>query len=138
MKRFGYLQDRLFGISLATYAFNRLVILPYSAGFFYSHLHWAWPFLHSHFDDLLLMPAALPVVLWFQRLLGLRKHECPPTWPEMLFHLAVWSVMCKVVGPFYFHIGVADPWDILFFAAGGIVACLWWNRSVAQSCRTSS
>ena len=66
------------------------------------------------------MPAALPVVLWFQRLLGLRKHECPPSWPEMFFHLAVWSVMCKIIGPFYFHIGVADPWDILFFAAGGM------------------
>lgn len=29
MNRFGYMQDRLFRISLATYAFNRLVIRPY-------------------------------------------------------------------------------------------------------------
>ena len=79
------------------------------------------------------MPAALPVVLWLQRLLGLRKHDLPPTWPEMILHLAIWSVMCKIVGPFYCHIGVADPWDVLFFAAGGMAACLWWNRPAVQS-----
>ena len=28
MNRFGYLQDRLFGISLTTYAFNRLLVRP--------------------------------------------------------------------------------------------------------------
>jgi len=138
MNRFGYLQDRLCGISLAAYALNRLVVRPHLAGFFHSHLDWAWPFLHSHFDDLLLMPAALPVVLWLQRLFGLRKHDRPPSWPEMLSHLIVWSVMCKIVGPIYFHIGAADPGDVLFFAAGGVAACLWWNRPVTQSCPASS
>jgi hypothetical protein len=133
MNRFDYLRDRLFGLSLVAYTISRLVILPHLVGFFHSHLTWAWPFLHSHLDDSLLMPAALPVVLWLQRLLGLRKHDHPPTWPEMFLHLAIWSVMCKIVGPFYCHIGVADPWDVLFFAAGGIAACAWWNRQVTQS-----
>jgi hypothetical protein len=132
MKRFGYLHDRLFGFALMAYAVNRLVVLPHLAGFFHTHLHWAWAFLHSHFDDSLLMPAALPVVLWIQRITGLRKNDLPPTWPEMFSHLAIWSVMCKVVGPFYDHIGVADPWDVLFFTAGGFAACLWWNRPVEQ------
>lgn len=132
MNRFGYLQDRLCGVSLAAYAFNRLLVRPHLAGFFHSHLHWAWPFLHSHCDDLLLLPAALPVVLWLQRLFGLRQHDRPPSWPEMLAHLIAWSVMCKMVGPIYLQIGAADPWDVLFFAAGGSAACLWWNRPVAQ------
>ncbi|MEI9865001.1 MAG: hypothetical protein WDN00_10690 [Limisphaerales bacterium] len=117
---------------MTVYALNRLVIRPHLAGFFHTHLPWAWPFLHSHLDDLLLMPAALPVVLWLQRMLGLRKHDRPPGWGEMFAHLAVWSVMCKILGPLYLHIGVADPWDILFFAGGGAVACLWWNRPVLQ------
>jgi hypothetical protein len=77
---------------------------------------------------LLLMPAALPVVLWLQRLLGLRKHDRPPDWGEMFWHLAIWSVMCKLVGPFYLHIGVADAWDLLFFAMGGVAGCIWWNH----------
>jgi len=133
MNRFGYLHDRLFEFSLAAYAVNRLVIRPHLAGFLHSHLQWAWPFLHSHFDDLLLMSAALPVVLWIQRLTGLRKHDLPPTWAEMFSHLAIWSVMCKIVGPVYCHIGVADPWDILFFTGGGLAACHWWNRPAPQS-----
>jgi len=132
MKPFGYLHDRLFGFSLAAYALNRLVVLPHLAGILRPHLPWAWLFLHSHFDDLILMPAALPVVLWIQRLTGLRSHDRPPGWLEMLSHLLVWSVMCKIVGPFYCHIGVADPSDILFFAAGGFAACLWWNRPAMQ------
>jgi hypothetical protein len=136
MNRFGYLQDRLFAVSLTVYAVNRLVIRPHLAGYFHAHLNWAWPFLHSHLDDLLLMPAALPVVLWLQRMLGLRKHDRPPGWGEMLAHLAVWSVMCKIIGPLYLHLGVADPWDVLFFTAGGITACLWWNRPALQSTST--
>lgn len=138
MNRFLFLQDRLFLISLATYAGNRLIIRPRLAGFFQSHLSWAWPFLHSHLDDLLLMPAALPVVLWLQRLTGLRSHDRPPGWGEMVGHLVVWSVMCKIVGPFGLHLGAPDPWDVLFFAAGGIAACLWWNRPVFQPIPTRS
>jgi hypothetical protein len=130
MKRFGYLHDRLFQFSLVAYAINRLLIRPHLGGFFRAHWQSAWPFLHSHFDDLLLMPVALPVMLWLQQLLGLRKQDDPPGWQEMFAHLAVWSVMCKIIGPLYLHIGVADPLDVLFFAAGGIVACAWWNRPV--------
>jgi hypothetical protein len=44
----------------------------------------------------------------------------------------VWSVMCKIVGPLYLRVGVADPLDILFFTAGGVIACVWWNRPVRQ------
>jgi hypothetical protein len=99
MNRFGCLRDRLFGVSLAAYAFNRL---------------------------------------WIQRLTGLRQHDRPPSWPEMLSHFVLWSVMCKIIGPFHFHIGVADPWDVSFFAVGGSALCLWWSRPLTQSCPASS
>ncbi len=128
MKRFGYLHDWLFQFSLAAYAVNRLLIRPHLGDFFRAHWQSAWPFLHSHCDDLLLMPVALPVMLWLQHLLGLRKQNHPPGWKEMLSHLAVWSVICKIIGPLCLRIGVADPMDVLFFAAGGIIACAWWNR----------
>ena len=132
-EKFRYLHDRLFIFALAAYALNRLLIRPHLGWFFHSHSEWLWPFLHSHFDDLLLMPAALPVILWLQRLLNLRRHDHPPGWLEMFTHLALWSLMCKIVGPLYLHIGVADPWDLLFFTGGGIAACLWWNRPVPES-----
>jgi hypothetical protein len=133
MNRFGYLHDRLFGFSLAAYALNRLVLLPHFGGLIRAHLPWAWPFLHGHFDDLLLIPAALPVVLWLQKIAGLRPHDRPPSWPEMFGHLAVWSVMAKLVGPYWLHVGVADPWDLLFFTGGGIAAMLCWNRSATRA-----
>lgn len=128
MKPFGYLRDRLFLCTLPAYAVNRLLVLPHFSGFLHARAPLAWSFLHSHFDDLLLMPVALPVILWVQRLTGLRTHDRPPAWREMFMHLAVWSVMAKVIGPYYCHIGVADPWDVLYFTAGGAGACAWWNR----------
>lgn len=131
MRQFGYLHDRLFQISLATYALNRLVLRSHLGLLNHSHLHFVWSFSHSHLDDLLLMPAALPVILWGQRLLGLRMSDVSPTWPEMWVHLVVWSVMCKLVGPLWLHIGTPDPWDVAAFAIGGIAACCWWHRPIA-------
>src|SRR5271170_6666617 len=99
MRRFGYLHDRLFLLALGMYALNRLVILPHFGFLIRSRFPWSWSFLHSHLDDVLMMPAALPVVLWIQRQLIWRTHDEPPGWDEMAGHLAVWSLMCKVVGP---------------------------------------
>jgi hypothetical protein len=129
MNRFGYLRDRLFWLSAAAYSFNRLYLKFHLTALRASPFHFVWSFFHSHFDDLLLMPAALPVVLWMQRFTGLRKNDLPPSWMEMIFHLAIWSVICKVVGPFWLKIGTADPWDVLAFTFGGVAAWFWWNRS---------
>lgn len=125
MKRFGYLRDPLCWISLGAYAGNRLLLKPHLS-LIPGHLLRA--FLHSHFDDLLLIPAALPVMLWIQRLIGLRQDDLPPRWSEMFLHLIAWSVMCKFAGPFALHIGTPDPWDLLAYTVGGVAACLWWNR----------
>lgn len=133
MRRFGYLHDRLFQVSLAAYALNRLVLKSHLGFLHHSRLNFIWSFSHSHFDDLLLIPAALPVMLWLQRVLGLRNHDFVPTWSEMLAHLTVWSVMCKIIGPFFLHIGTPDPWDLLAFTIGGITACYWWQRPAAAS-----
>jgi hypothetical protein len=128
MKPFGYLQDKLFLSALSIYSLNKLLILPHFSGVLRLHAFWIWIFLHGHLDDLLLMPAALPVVLWVHRQLAWRKHDGPPGWGEMAGHLIIWSVVCKLAGPRYLHLGVADPWDLLCFAAGGMAACLWWHH----------
>ena len=123
MKRFGYLRDPLFLLAVMGYALNRFVLKPLVSE----------PFLHGHFNDLLLMPAALPVVLWGQRLVGLRENDLAPTWMEMAAHLVVWSVVCELIGPFWLRHGTADVWDVAAYAAGGVAACLWWNRSAPQT-----
>ena len=118
MSRFGYLRDPLFLLASAAYALNRWVLKPLVPS----------PFLHNHFNDLLLIPAALPVMLALQRALGLRKHDDVPSWPEVTMHWAVWSMVCEWIGPFCFQMGVADIWDVVSYAAGGLAAYLWWNR----------
>jgi len=123
MSRFGTLRDPLFLAAVAGYALNRWLLKPLLP----SH------FLHSHFNDLLLIPAALPVVLWGQRLLGLRKHDLAPSWAEMALHLAVWSVVCEGIGPCWLGFGTADLRDMAAYALGGMAACLWWNRT-ARTC----
>lgn len=123
MSRFGYLRDRLFLGAVAGYALNRWLLKPLLPS----------PFVHGHFADLLLIPAALPVVLWLQRLVGLREHDRVPSWTEMGLHLAVWSLICEFIGPHWLHHGTADVWDVVAYAVGGVVACLWWNRSVQKS-----
>ena len=96
------------------------------------------PFLHHHFGDLLLVPAALPWVLWIQERTGLRTQAGIPRWSEILLHLAVWSVVCEFVAPRFAGIGVADVWDVLAYAVGAVVAGLLWNLPGHRSNREPS
>ena len=117
MKRFGYWRDPLFLICCGLYALNRWGVKP--------HVH--SPFLHGQFNDLLLIPCALPLVLWLQRRLGLRKHGAPPTFSEIALHLLVWSVVCEGLGPRFMHT-TGDVWDVVAYTAGGLLAWVWWHN----------
>ena len=122
MNRFGYLRDPMFLAAASAYALNRWLLKRLLPS----------PFLHGHFNDLLLIPAALPVVMWMQRLAGLREHDLAPSWAEMGLHLAVWSLICEFIGPLWLHHGTADWWDVVAYAVGGIAACFWWNWSAGK------
>jgi len=119
MNRFRYWRDPIFLNVTATYALNRWLVRPL----------FPTPFLRGHLNDLLMIPAALPLALWVQRVTRLRTHDAAPSWTELFFHLAVWSVICEFIGPHWLHHGTADIWDVVAYAAGGIAACLWWRRS---------
>ncbi len=121
MKRFGYCRDPLFLLACALYALNRWAVKP--------HVHSL--FLRGQFNDCLLIPCALPPVLWLQRRLGLRREDGFPTGQEIIFHLVVWSVLFEVIGPHIMNV-TGDIWDAVAYAAGGLVAWLWW-RSQAKA-----
>jgi len=116
MKPFGYWRDPLFLVSCALYVLNRWALKP--------HLHSS--FLHDQFNDLLLIPCALPLVLWLQRRLRLRTHDLPPTIGEIALHLAVWSVLFEAIGPRVLPV-TGDLFDVLAYFVGGAFAVLWWN-----------
>ncbi len=106
------------------YALNRFVIKPHvGPGFF-----------HSHFNDLLLIPAALPFVLWVYRLMGWRRDDAAPSWREVAAHTALWSVICEGVGPLMMpRYGTADWLDVVAYIVGAMIAWVIWSRDAKAS-----
>jgi hypothetical protein len=117
VNRFRYLADPLFLVASSLYALNRFVLKP--------RVHSA--FLHNHFNDLLLIPCALPPLLLMQRWLKLRAHDGFPELGEIALYLAVWSVLFEVLGPHIMPWTVGDPWDIVAYTVGAIFAAFWWR-----------
>jgi ubiquinone/menaquinone biosynthesis C-methylase UbiE len=128
VKGFRYALDPICLLACALYTLNRWLIGPACS----------WPFLHEYFDDLLLIPAALPIILGMQRWWGLRSHDRPPTAAEILGHLAVWSFIAELVGPFFFPWVVGDFVDIEAYALGAILAGMWWNRGSLRKLITAA
>jgi len=116
VRPFGYVFDPLFLFCCALYATNRWLIKP--------HCH--IEFFHAWFNDLWLIPCALPPVLLIQRWLGLRTHDEPPTFGEIAAHLVGWSILFEVIGPHIMRT-VGDPWDAVAYAFGAILAYFWWR-----------
>lgn len=118
MKKFGYVCDPLCTIACAGYVLNRWMLRP---------LGWAGgPFMRGHFDDLLLIPAALPLLLWLQRRLGLRASDQPPSWREIGLHFAAWSIAAELLAPHFLPRATGDWIDVAAYAAGAVVSgCVW-------------
>ncbi len=116
VKRFGYVFDPIFLLSCALYALNRWLIKP--------HTHIA--FFHNWFNDILLIPCALPPLLLAHRWLKLRNHDRPPTAGEVVSHVIGWSILFEVIGPKIMPT-TGDPWDAVAYACGGAAAYLGWQ-----------
>ncbi|HSH96261.1 MAG TPA: hypothetical protein VK968_19095 [Roseimicrobium sp.] len=116
-RRFNYLRDRLFLGACVLYVVNRFLIKPlFHTGF-----------LHSHFNDLWLIPCALPPILWLHRRLGLRTEDEPPRISEIAFHLCFWSLLFEWIGPNMVPHATGDLMDVVAYAAGSLFAGVWWN-----------
>jgi hypothetical protein len=120
---FRYARDPFFLAACVLYAANRFLVKP----------HFEDGFFHGHFNDLLLMPCALPPVLWLQRRLGIRDHDRAPAAGEIALHLFIWSAIAEWIGPTWLRHGVSDPWDLLVYAIGAVAALLIWRRLYRQA-----
>ncbi len=119
---FRYWRDPLCLAACAAYALNRWLLKPHFA------MGAMGPFMRGHFNDCLLIPAALPLVLWLQRRLALRTHDGAPTGGEIFLHLAIWAFIAEGAGPFLTHHGTADWRDVLSYSAGAAVSYVLWSR----------
>ena len=110
--------DPLFVVASALYAINRWLIKPYVEISLFDN----W------FNDALMIPCALPVLLLAHRWLGLRRHDLAPTAKEICSHLLGWTALFEIVGPRFFPHTTGDPVDALAYAAGAALAWFWWRR----------
>lgn len=118
MIRFRYAGDGLCLAGCCLYALNRWLVAPrLPPGFF-----------HSYFNDLLLIPCALPPILLIHRKLALRTHDRCPSLREIGLHLGLWSLLFEWIGPHWITHATADPFDIVAYTIGAGIAALWWHR----------
>jgi ubiquinone/menaquinone biosynthesis C-methylase UbiE len=117
VSRFRYGLDPLCLLACGFYAACRWLIRPYTDAVFW----------HSYSTDYLLIPAALPLWLWVQRRLGLRRHDAFPTWSEISGAWLVWSIAAEAVAPHLFRRATGDWLDVVAYAAGAIIAGGWWT-----------
>jgi hypothetical protein len=117
VKRFGYGRDPLCLAACALYALNR----------FWLRAHIGGPFLTGYFNDLLLIPAALPLLLWAQRRLGVRETDAQPRWTEIGLHLAVWAFIAEVIMPRLSAHATGDWRDVVAYGVGAVAAGCWWQ-----------
>ncbi len=118
---FQYLRDKIFLTSVALYAANRWLLKP--------HLPSGEVFFRGYFNDLLVIPCALPPLLLVHRLLRVRHTDAPPQAGEIALHLAVWSLFFELLAPMFVRNARGDAWDVVAYTAGGVLSWLLWNKS---------
>jgi hypothetical protein len=123
MGGFRYWANAPFVLGCIAYAANRWLMKPRVDS----------RFLQSYFNDLWMIPCVLPPLLWLYRRLGLRAHDRPPTWAEILSHLLLWSLISEWIGPQFIARSTADPWDVVAYGVGAVAAGLWWRQTEAAS-----
>lgn len=117
---FRYAFDPVCLAAIALFALNRWCLKP--AGI-------APAFTHGYVNDLLCLPIFVPLSLLFQRCIHLRRHDRAPLAWEIGQHWLVFSILFECVIPRVpgFR-STADPWDVLAYLVGGVIAWLGWRR----------
>jgi hypothetical protein len=90
-------------------------------------LHWPLPtWLTSYLSDVLCLPVMLSLALAAHQLLYGRRATLPGSWV-----LAAWATVAlwfEGLLPLWSAQAVADPWDVLAYAAGALAFHRWLNK----------
>jgi lipid-A-disaccharide synthase-like uncharacterized protein len=86
-------------------------------------------FSQNYFNDLILIPFWVPIMLFGVRCLRLRGDE-PPKLHEVLIPLVMWSLLFEAVLPelaFFKGLSIADPVDVVCYVCGSLLAVVFWR-----------
>lgn len=119
-KKYKFIRDYFFLISLIIYGLNYVSI---KFGIYTNY------FMQCYFNDIFLVPVALPVVLYIVKLLKYRGSYYP-TLSEILTCLIIWSVFFEYIGPKYLNKGIADVYDVIAYFIGAVVSFIVWRIKV--------
>ena len=117
--RFRYFLDPLFLGCSFVYVMNRFIIKP--------RMPSSEIFFRGYLNDFLLIPCALPPLLFLHRIFSLRSANQPPTPREITIHLVFWSLFFEYLGPIFYRRATSDPWDIGAYWVGGFISWIVWN-----------
>lgn len=87
--------------------------------------------LRFYLNDVICIPFFVPMMVWANRRLGLRRHDEPPEGFEIVIPLLLWAFVFEVLLPYrrdWAVPAVADPYDVFCYAAGALAATLFWQR----------
>ena len=117
---FRYLADPVCLAAVALYVINRCVLKSHG---------WGGTITHGYVNDVLCLPLFLPGILYAQRLLRLRDHDCYPRAWEIVHHWAVFSLVFEVVTPRFPAVfrTTADVFDVAAYLVGGALAWCYWR-----------
>jgi hypothetical protein len=124
---FRYWRDPLCVVAVLLYVANSVWWKPMTAD--------PSSFVHCYLGDLLCLPVCVPVTLWLQRRVGLRRDDCRPTPGELLLHWLLWSACFEWIGPQMPLLApgaVSDPWDAVAYGVGGLLAALIWRSQPSE------
>ncbi len=119
MLNYCFWKDKLFLISSLIYFFNT---------YYLKHLIKV-DFFQNYLNDILLIPCALPPLIYLYVKLKLRNQKSFPTTLEVFSFFIFSSFVFECLGPKYLNKGVADYFDILAYAIGGIISNYFWNKN---------
>jgi hypothetical protein len=104
------------------YPINRWYLKPHHIG--------GW-FTHGYLNDVLCLPLFLPMILYVQRVFGVRRDDDYPGWWEILQHWVIFTVVFELILPtmprLFTH--TQDPWNAVAYLAGGVIAGVFWRRT---------
>ncbi len=122
-RKYRYCFDPVFLTAFVLYLLNRWLFKPWSQGHTTLFAYYG--------NDVLCIPFCLPPVLFVYRLLKMRRPYSYPTRFEMLSHLIIWSLFFKWLGPSVikgpFAWTSTDPWDVVAYSIGAIIAGFCWG-----------